>query len=289
MSNAEEKLRSVTKRSRHGSRKTGSAGSDWSSGSGSSGGARGPAQPAPSTPQASTSAFNRSQESMGPTRRQSSRDSVDSTGQQASPDHGELLFKVMLLGDSGVGKTCLLTRFRDGRFLSGNYITTVGIDFRNKVVVVDDTSVKLQIWDTAGQERFRSVTHAYYRDAHALLLLYDVTNKTSYDNIRAWLSEIREHANEDVVIMLLGNKSDCGPERIVKKEEGERLAQEYKVPFMETSAKTGLNVELAFLAVARELMARKSNDPDDTKFNVQDYVRQQSQRSSCFNSNCLTT
>ncbi|CAL7947429.1 unnamed protein product [Xylocopa violacea] len=198
-------------------------------------------------------------------------------------------FTVMLLGDSGVGKTCLLTRFRDGRFLSGNYITTVGIDFRNKVVVVDDTPIKLQIWDTAGQERFRSVTHAYYRDAHGLLLLYDVTNKTSYDNIRAWLSEIREHANEDVVIMLLGNKSDCGTERIVKREDGERLAQEYKVPFMETSAKTGLNVELAFLAVARDLKARKSNNPDDTKFNVQDYVRQQSQRNSCFNSNCLTT
>ncbi|XP_070171735.1 ras-related protein Rab-37 isoform X2 [Polyergus mexicanus] len=199
-------------------------------------------------------------------------------------------FTVMLLGDSGVGKTCLLTRFRDGRFLSGNYITTVGIDFRNKVVTVDDTPIKLQIWDTAGQERFRSVTHAYYRDAHALLLLYDVTNKTSYDNIRAWLSEIREHANEDVVIMLLGNKSDCGTERIVKREDGERLAQEYKVPFMETSAKTGLNVELAFLAVARELKARKSDNPDETKFNVQDYVRQQSQRNpTCFNSSCLTT
>ncbi|XP_043686769.1 ras-related protein Rab-37-like isoform X3 [Vespula pensylvanica] len=198
-------------------------------------------------------------------------------------------FTVMLLGDSGVGKTCLLTRFRDGRFLFGNYITTVGIDFRNKIVTVDETRVKLQIWDTAGQERFRSVTHAYYRDAHALLLLYDVTNKTSFDNIRAWLSEIREHANEDVVIMLLGNKSDCGQERVVKKEDGERLAQEYKVPFMETSAKTGLNVELAFLAVARELKARKSSDPDDTKFNVQDYVRQQSKRNSCFNSNCLTT
>nr|XP_012142292.1 PREDICTED: ras-related protein Rab-37 isoform X3 [Megachile rotundata] len=164
-----------------------------------------------------------------------------------------------------------------------------GLTHKNKVVVVDDTSIKLQIWDTAGQERFRSVTHAYYRDAQALLLLYDVTNKTSYDNIRAWLSEIREHAKEDVVIMLLGNKSDCGTERVVKREDGERLAQEYKVPFMETSAKTGLNVELAFLAVARELKARKSSDPDDTKFNVQDYVRQQSQRNSCFNSNCLTT
>ncbi|XP_029666666.1 ras-related protein Rab-37-like isoform X2 [Formica exsecta] len=122
-----------------------------------------------------------------------------------------------------------------------------------------------------------------------LLLLYDVTNKTSYDNIRAWLSEIREHANEDVVIMLLGNKSDCGTERIVKREDGERLAQEYKVPFMETSAKTGLNVELAFLAVARDLKARKSDNPDETKFNVQDYVRQQSQRNTCFNSSCLTT
>ncbi|XP_012142291.1 ras-related protein Rab-37 isoform X2 [Megachile rotundata] len=290
MSSVEEKLRGVTKRgSRHGQRGTGTTASDWSTGARSSGGARGPAPTAPSQAQTTGSAFNKPQESMGPTRRQSSRDSFDSTGQQAPPEHGELLFKVMLLGDSGVGKTCLLTRFRDGRFLSGNYITTVGIDFRNKVVVVDDTSIKLQIWDTAGQERFRSVTHAYYRDAQALLLLYDVTNKTSYDNIRAWLSEIREHAKEDVVIMLLGNKSDCGTERVVKREDGERLAQEYKVPFMETSAKTGLNVELAFLAVARELKARKSSDPDDTKFNVQDYVRQQSQRNSCFNSNCLTT
>ncbi|XP_043787781.1 ras-related protein Rab-37-like isoform X3 [Apis laboriosa] len=286
MSAMEEKLRGVAKRgSRHGPRATGPAASDWPAASGSGGGGRGQATPSSSQP--GGSAYNRGHES--PSRRQSSRDSVEPTGQQAPPEHGELLFKVMLLGDSGVGKTCLLTRFRDGRFLSGNYITTVGIDFRNKVVVVDDTSIKLQIWDTAGQERFRSVTHAYYRDAHALLLLYDVTNKTSYDNIRAWLSEIREHANEDVVIMLLGNKSDCGTERVVKREDGERLAQEYKVPFMETSAKTGLNVELAFLAVARELKARKSNDPDDTKFNVQDYVRQQSQRNSCFNSNCLTT
>lgn len=286
MSAMEEKLRGVTKRgSRHGPRATGPAASDWPAAPGSGGGGR--SQAAPSSSQPGGSAHNRGHES--PSRRQSSRESVEPTGQQAPPEHGELLFKVMLLGDSGVGKTCLLTQFRDGRFLSGNYITTVGIDFRNKVVVVDDTSIKLQIWDTAGQERFRSVTHAYYRDAHALLLLYDVTNKTSYDNIRAWLSEIREHANEDVVIMLLGNKSDCGTERVVKREDGERLAQEYKVPFMETSAKTGLNVELAFLAVARELKARKSNDPDDTKFNVQDYVRQQSQRNSCFNSNCLTT
>ncbi|XP_063983673.1 ras-related protein Rab-37 isoform X2 [Diachasmimorpha longicaudata] len=198
-------------------------------------------------------------------------------------------FTVMLLGDSGVGKTCLLTRFRHGRFLSGNHISTVGIDFRNKVVTVGDTRIKLQIWDTAGQERFRSVTHAYYRDAHALLLLYDVTNKTSYDNIRAWLGEIREYAQNDVVIMLLGNKADCGPERMVKKEDGKRLADEYDVPFMETSARTGANVELAFLAIAKQLKARKNADLDDTKFNVQDYVREQTKKSTCFMTNCQTT
>ncbi|XP_043272194.1 ras-related protein Rab-37-like isoform X2 [Venturia canescens] len=226
------------------------------------------------------------------THRQTSQDQLISASQrtlQSSNSACDYFFKVMLLGDSGVGKTCLLTRFRDGRFLSGNYITTVGIDFRNKMIEVDEAKVKLQIWDTAGQERFRSVTHAYYRDAHALLLLYDVTNKTSYDNIRAWLGEIREYAHDDVVIMLLGNKCDCGNERIVKREDGERLAREHNVPFMETSAKTGLNVELAFVAVARYLKARKSGNPDTSKFNVQDYVRQQSQKKTCFNYNCSTT
>ncbi|XP_055707785.1 ras-related protein Rab-37 isoform X1 [Phlebotomus papatasi] len=199
----------------------------------------------------------------------------------------DIFSKVMLLGDSGVGKTCLLVRFRDGTFLSGNFISTVGIDFRNKIVTVDQVRVKLQIWDTAGQERFRSVTHAYYRDAHALLLLYDVTNKVTFDNTRAWLVEIREYAQEDVVIMLLGNKADCGAEREVKKEEGERLAREYNVGFLETSAKTGLNVDLAFLAVARQLKSRKSEfaAADDAKFNVQEYVREHAQRPTC--PNCI--
>ncbi|KAK0160724.1 hypothetical protein PV328_008100 [Microctonus aethiopoides] len=257
---------------------------DWTT-SDAGAASRGPTCPT-NTP--STSGTVGGQSLSGQARRQSSHDSPDSP--QAPPEARELHFKVMLLGDSGVGKTCLLTRFRDGRFLSGNHISTVGIDFRNKVVTVGDTRIKLQIWDTAGQERFRSVTHAYYRDAHALLLLYDVTNKTSYDNIRAWLGEIREYAQSDVVIMLLGNKTDCGNDRVVKKEDGKRLADEYQVPFMETSAKTGVNVELAFLAVARQLKARKSENADETKFNVQDYVREQSQRSTtCFPTNCQTT
>lgn len=197
------------------------------------------------------------------------------------PEEEEVIHKTILVGDSGVGKTSLLVQFDQGKFQSGSFSATVGIGFTNKVVTVDGTRVKLQIWDTAGQERFRSVTHAYYRDAHALLLLYDVTNKNSFDNTRAWLGEINEYAQEDVAIMLLGNKADMNQERVIKCEDGERLAKEYNVAFMETSAKTGMNVELAFMAVARELKSRKSANPEDQKFNVGEYVRSQSQQSGC--------
>ncbi|XP_053904054.1 ras-related protein Rab-37 isoform X1 [Malaclemys terrapin pileata] len=193
----------------------------------------------------------------------------------------DLACKVMLLGDSGVGKTCFLLQFKDGAFLSGNFIATVGIDFRNKVVAVDGVKVKLQIWDTAGQERFRSVTHAYYRDAQALLLFYDITSKMSFDNIRAWLIEIHEYAQKDVVIMLLGNKADVSSERVIRMEDGESLAREYGVPFMETSAKTGMNVELAFLAIAKELKQRAVQHPDEPRFQIQDYIQSQKKKSSC--------
>ncbi|KAJ8722849.1 hypothetical protein PYW07_004029 [Mythimna separata] len=194
-------------------------------------------------------------------------------------DDDIIIHKTILLGDSGVGKTSLLVQFETGKFQAGNFSATVGIGFTNKVVTVDGIKVKLQIWDTAGQERFRSVTHAYYRDAHALLLLYDVTNKISFDNIRAWLGEIREYAQDDVVIMLLGNKSDSGLERAVRREEGQRLAREYQVSFMETSAKTGLNVEAAFAHVARSLVA-KANPVDPSRLAVRAQPTQE-QRSSC--------
>ncbi|GAB6025891.1 Ras-protein Rab-26 [Chamberlinius hualienensis] len=199
----------------------------------------------------------------------------------SAPEPYDVAYKIMMVGDSGVGKTCFLVRFKDGTFLSGNFISTVGIDYRNKVVVVDETRVKLQIWDTAGQERFRSVTHAYYRDAHALLLLYDVCNKNSFDNTRAWLGEINEYALEDVAIMLLGNKADMHQDRVIRTEDGERLAKEYNVAFMETSAKTGMNVELAFMAVARDLKFRKSPTTDNPRFNVNEFVQAHSQKAGC--------
>ncbi|XP_036680686.1 ras-related protein Rab-26 isoform X6 [Balaenoptera musculus] len=182
-------------------------------------------------------------------------------------DFYDVAFKVMLVGDSGVGKTCLLVRFKDGAFLAGTFISTVGIDFR--------------IWDTAGQERFRSVTHAYYRDAHALLLLYDITNKASFDSIQAWLTEIQEYAQHDVVLMLLGNKVDSAQERVVKREDGEKLAKEYGLPFMETSAKTGLNVDLAFMAIAKELKQRCMKAPSEPRFQLHDYVKREGRGASC--------
>uniref|UniRef100_A0A5F7ZU72 small monomeric GTPase n=1 Tax=Macaca mulatta TaxID=9544 RepID=A0A5F7ZU72_MACMU len=174
-------------------------------------------------------------------------------------DFYDVAFKVMLVGDSGVGKTCLLVRFKDGAFLAGTFISTVGIDFRNKVLDVDGVKVKLQMWDTAGQERFRSVTHAYYRDAHALLLLYDVTNKASFDNIQV----------------------DSAHERVVKREDGEKLAKEYGLPFMETSAKTGLNVDLAFTAIAKELKQRSMKTPSEPRFRLHDYVKREGRGASC--------
>ncbi|KAK3793814.1 hypothetical protein RRG08_011785 [Elysia crispata] len=195
----------------------------------------------------------------------------------------DLSCKVMLIGDSGVGKTCLLVRFKDGTFLSGSFISTVGIDFRNKVVDLEGTKIKLQIWDTAGQERFRSITRAYYRDANALLLLYDVTNKNSFDNIRAWLGEIQEYAQDDVVIMLLGNKCDCH-ERVIRKEDGDRLSKEYGVAFMETSAKTGMNVDLAFMAVARDLKMKRRRRPNEPRFDVAAYVEQEKTEQGCCSS-----
>uniref|UniRef100_A0A8V1AN77 small monomeric GTPase n=1 Tax=Gallus gallus TaxID=9031 RepID=A0A8V1AN77_CHICK len=197
------------------------------------------------------------------------------------PATNPLAHWTILVGDSGVGKTSLLVQFDQGKFIPGSFSATVGIGFTNKVVAVDGVKVKLQIWDTAGQERFRSVTHAYYRDAQALLLLYDITSKMSFDNIRAWLTEIHEYAQKDVVIMLLGNKADVSSERMVRTEDGASLAREYGVPFMETSAKTGMNVELAFLAIARELKQRAVQPPDEPRFQIHDYIEAQQKRSGC--------
>lgn len=185
-----------------------------------------------------------------------------------SSESYDMSFKIMLLGDSGVGKTCFLIRYKDRAFLSGAYISTVGIDFRNKIINIDKTRVKLQIWDTAGQERFRSVTQAYYRDAHAVLVIYDVSNKTTFDHAQTWLNDVKKFGSENVVSMLVGNKADVSSGREVTTDEGKRQAQEHGLLFLETSAKTGMNIDQAFVEVTRVLVSREEGKPKDRSFDI---------------------
>ncbi|XP_036096272.1 ras-related protein Rab-8A isoform X2 [Molossus molossus] len=133
----------------------------------------------------------------------------------------DYLFKLLLIGDSGVGKTCVLFRFSEDAFNS-TFISTIGIDFKIRTIELDGKRIKLQIWDTAGQERFRTITTAYYRGAMGIMLVYDITNEKSFDNIRNWIRNIEEHASADVEKMILGNKCDVNDKRQVSKERGEK-------------------------------------------------------------------
>uniref|UniRef100_A0A8C1SJB8 small monomeric GTPase n=1 Tax=Cyprinus carpio TaxID=7962 RepID=A0A8C1SJB8_CYPCA len=154
----------------------------------------------------------------------------------------DYLFKLLLIGDSGVGKTCLLFRFSEDAF-NTTFISTIGIDFKIRTIELDGKKIKLQIWDTAGQERFRTITTAYYRGAMGIMLVYDITNEKSFDNIKNWIRNIEEHASSDVERMILGNKCDMNDKRQVSKERGEKLAIDYGIKFLETSAKSSTNVE----------------------------------------------
>nr|CAG8517506.1 12856_t:CDS:2 [Entrophospora candida] len=157
--------------------------------------------------------------------------------------------------NSGVGKSCLLFRFSDDSF-TPSFITTIGIDFKIRTIELDGKRIKLQIWDTAGQERFRTITTAYYRGAMGILLVYDVTSKQSFNNIRNWDSNIEQHSSEGVNKILIGNKCDWAEKREIKKEQGQELADELGIDFLETSAKSSINVEEAFFTLARAIKKR---------------------------------
>jgi len=179
----------------------------------------------------------------------------------------DMQIKLLMIGDSGVGKTCLLLRYANAAF-SQTFITTIGIDFKIKNITLDGKRIKLQIWDTAGQERFRTITTSYFRGAQGILLVYDVTDRNSFNSIRNWVSQIQQHADVHVNKILIGNKCDMMDERTVSNEEGKKLADEYGIPFFETSAKNDINVETAFVSIAREVKDRLIHDVDrktDTK------------------------
>ncbi|XP_019457720.1 PREDICTED: ras-related protein RABA6b-like [Lupinus angustifolius] len=158
----------------------------------------------------------------------------------------DYLFKCVLIGDSGVGKSNLLSRIAKDEFHLDSK-PTIGVEFAYRNMKIKDKLIKAQIWDTAGQERFRAITSSYYRGALGAMLVYDITRRVTFVNVRKWLHELRDSGNEDMLVILVGNKSDLGQSREVEKEEGEVFAKTKGLCFMETSALQNLNVEEAFL------------------------------------------
>ena len=166
----------------------------------------------------------------------------------------EIVYKVLLLGDSSVGKTCFLLRYCDKSF-QDVHLSTIGLDYRLKTITLkNNKNIKLQIWDTAGQDRFRAITKNYYKSANGVLLIYDISNLQTYENVKNWISQIREEANPNVIIYLVGNKIDLPKEkRVVNIEDGEKIAEEFEIKFKEASAKSGTNVNEIFEELVEQI------------------------------------
>jgi len=170
------------------------------------------------------------------------------------------LFKVVLIGNAGVGKTCLVRRFTQGLFPPGQG-ATIGVDFMIKTLEVGGDKVKLQIWDTAGQERFRSITQSYYRSANALILVYDIACQPTFDCLPQWLNEIDMYASTKVCSYLVGNKCDRVQQREIPTHIGEDFSRRHEMRFLETSAKEAENVDRLFMEIAKELtLSARQND-----------------------------
>jgi len=164
----------------------------------------------------------------------------------------DYIIKLLLIGNSGVGKSSILLKFSEDDFTS-SFITTIGIDFRIRTITIDGKKYKLQIWDTAGHERFRTLTTAYFRSANGILLVYDITNEKSFNDVRNWINNIKNHTTSDIKILLIGNKCDILDNKIISTEQGQLLADEYDIPFLETSAKNSINIENAFISLVKDI------------------------------------
>ena len=169
-----------------------------------------------------------------------------------NPNGYDMIFKIVLIGDTSVGKTNILSKYLTDEF-DPESKATVGVEFGTKNFKIENNIVKVQIWDTAGQERYRSITNAYYKGAKGALLVYDITNKKSFDNLDRWISDLKTNGDEKISIVLLGNKSDLESQRVISTEEGKNKAELFKFAFMETSALNGNNIEKAFDELIKEV------------------------------------
>ncbi|XP_063982248.1 ras-related protein Rab-43 [Diachasmimorpha longicaudata] len=181
-------------------------------------------------------------------------------------EHFDFLFKIVLIGDCGTGKTCVVQRFRAGTFIE-RHGNTIGVDFSMKTVLINGKKVKLQIWDTAGQERFRTITQSYYRSANGIILVYDITKRSSFLSVQKWIEEVRRYTSSSVMLILVGNKCDLESLREVERSEAEALCTYIPevLHVIETSAKDNINVDTIFFTIASELKKRHENRQLESK------------------------
>ena len=163
------------------------------------------------------------------------------------------------MGDSGVGKSCIILRYIEDTF-SVNLMNSIGVDFKLKNIEIDNKKIKLQIWDTAGQERFRTITTSYYKGAHAIVIVFDITDKDSFEHVKVWMQDIDKFAKAGVMRILVGNKCDLEHQRAVTKDQGNEMALKYGIKYIETSAKDTINIEELFVNTAKTLMNKQQNN-----------------------------
>ena len=203
---------------------------------------------------------------------------------QGAYDH---LFRYIIVGDMAVGKSCLLLQFTDNKFRHQHELT-IGVEFGGKTIQVNGKNIKIQIWDTAGQEAFQAITRTYYKGATGALVVYDITRRDTFNHVTKWLDEVRANALKEIQIILIGNKKDLEDKRQVQTEEGQALADKNGLLFLETSAKTAVNVSEAFINSAQkilEMIQKTGIDPTlpgkNVKITVDDDDEEEQKRGCC--------
>ena len=182
----------------------------------------------------------------------------------------DYMFRYIIVGDSNVGKSCLLLQFTDNKFRQ-NHEATIGVEFGGKTIEINNKKIKIQIWDTAGQEIYQAITRGYYKGATGAFVVYDITRKETFEHVEKWLEDVRTNASKDIQVILIGNKKDLESERIISFDEGSALAEKHNILFLETSAKTSFNVKEAFVKSAEKILEsilKTGFDPNKNNQNV---------------------
>ena len=192
----------------------------------------------------------------------------------------DVKYKIMVLGESKVGKTSLIRKYTKNQF-GGVYLTTVGMDFQDKIIDIENTKVRLQIWDTAGQERFRNVTKSYFQSSHGFVLVYDITDETTFEKTNFWMDQIKLNGPKNAKLILVGNKCDLSNERKVSIEEGEKRAKDNNIKFFESSAKDGTNVNEMFLELGKLIYQDSKGKEEKNSLKLENATKSKKEKKKC--------